>query len=217
MNIQELKSAKMNRALAYALGLIYPLYKEKRLNAHDYILGCVNHNSGKVTQDELNAHYRDVYKMFTECMGAKAPLLKANKTVDYTISPKEGFTVLIDKTNVSEKECIDILTEKVKEIKNSEMDIKKEFVKGCFDGRSSWDTSRHYLALDVDRDYDRQDLIIEIVESTGVDLNVNRRDLDHPKNDQLRIKPDSLHSFMSYIGLYSICRRKLVENGLRLL
>lgn len=217
MDIYELRDSQMNRALAYALGLIYPLYKEKKLNAREYILGCVNHNARKVTQDELNTHYRDVYKMFKECMGNKAPELKTNKTVDYTISPKEGFTVLVEKTDISEAECIDILTAKVKEIKNSSEDIKKEFVKGCFDGRSSWDTTAHYLSIDVDRVYERQDLVVEIVESLGIGLNVNRRDKNHKKNDQIRIKKDSLHRFMSYVGLYSTCRKSLVENGMRLL
>lgn len=217
MNIYELKDSQMNRALAYALGLIYPLYKEKKLNAREYILGCVNHNSGKVTQDELNEHYREVYQLFKQCMRENAPELKTNKTVDYTISPKEGFTVLIEKTNVAEDVCIDILTQKVKEIKMSSPDIKQEFVKGCFDGRASWDTTAHYLSIDVDRNYDRQDLVIEIIESLGIDLNVNRRDKNHKKNDQIRIKPDSLSRFMSYIGLYSACRKNIVDKAMRLL
>ena len=215
MNIYELRDSQMNRAMAYALGLIYPLYKEKKLNAKEYVLGCVNHNPGKVTQDELNTHYRDVYKLFKDCMGKNAPDLKTNKTVDYTISPKAGFTVLIEKTNVSTDDTISILTDKVKEIKTDSSEIKIEFVKGCFDGRSSWDTTAHYLSIDVDRNYERQDLVIEIIESLGIDLNVNRRDLNHKKNDQIRIKPDSLNRFMSYIGLYSACRKNIVDNAMR--
>lgn len=217
MNIKELQNAQMNKALAYALGLMYPLYKEKELNAREYILGCVNHNPGKVTQDELNKHLRDVYKMFKECMGSSAPEIKTNKTVEYTISPKAGFTVLVEKTGVSETECIKILTQKVEEIKKSSSEIKKEFVKGCFDGRSSWDTTAHYLSIDVDRVYERQDLVIEIIESLGIVINNNRRDADHKKNDQIRIKPDSLDYFMSNIGLYSACRTNIVESAKELL
>ncbi len=215
MNIKELENAKMNKALAYALGLIFPLYKEKKLNAREYILGCVNHNPGKVTQDELNKHFRDVYKMFKECMGSSAPEIKTNKTVDYTISPKEGFTVLIEKTYIPEDECIRILTKKVQEVKASSEDIRKEFVKGCFDGRSSWDTTAHYLSIDVDRVYDRQDLVIEIIESLGIAINNNRRDKNHKKNDQIRIKPDSLNHFMSNIGLYSACRTNIVKKAIQ--
>lgn len=217
MNIMELKDAQMNKALAYTLGLIYPLYKEKKLNSKEYILGCVNHNAGKVTQDELNKHFKAVYILFKACMGSLAPEIKTNKTAEYTISSKEGFTVLIEKTGVSEDECIEILTQKVKEIKDSSVDIQKEFVKGCFDGRASWDTTAHYLSIDVDRVYERQNLIIEIIESLGIVINVNRRDINHTKNDQIRIKPDSLHYFMSDIGLYSACRTNIVERAMSLL
>lgn len=217
MNISELENAQMNKALAYTLGLIFPLYKEKNLNAREYILGCVNHNAGKVTQDELNKHFRDVYKLFKECMGSDAPEIKTNKTAEYTISPKEGFTVLVEKTGVSEEECIKILTKKVREIKVASEEIKKEFVKGCFDGRASWDTTAHYLSIDVDRVYGRQDLVIEIIESLGIAINNNRRNIHHLKNDQIRIKPDSLSYFMSNIGLYSACRTNIVERAMQLL
>lgn len=215
MNIYELKNSQMNRALAYVLGLIYPLYKEKNLDAREYILGCVNHNSGKVTQDELNEHYREVYQLLKQCMKEKAPKLKTNKTVDYTISSKEGFTVLIEKTNVTKDVCMDILTQKVNEIETSDTYIKQEFVKGCFDGRASWDTTSRYLSIDVDRNYDRQNLVIKIITSLGIDLNVNRRDKNYKKNDQIRIKPDSLSIFMSNIGLYSACRKSIVDKAMR--
>lgn len=215
MHIYDLQNIQMNRGLAYTLGLIYPLYKEKKLNSRKYILGCVNHNPGMITRDELNTHFRDVNNMFETFMGNDAPVLKSNKTAEYSISPKEGFSVLVDITNVGEDECMSILTKKVIEIKTAECEIKQEFIKGCFDGRSSWDTSRHYLSLDVDRVYEKQDLIAEIAESVGIGLNLNRRESNHNKNDQIRIKPDSLQTFMSKIGFYSVCRRRLVEIGLK--
>lgn len=217
MDIRELKDIQINKALAYTLGLIFPLYKEKKLNEREYILGCVNHNAGKVTQDELNKHFRDVYILFKECMGSLAPEIKTNKTAEYTISSKLGFSVLIDKTEVTQSESIEILMDKVEEIKNSSVEIKREFVKGCFDGRASWDTTAHYLSIDVDRVYERQDLIIEIIESLGVEININRRNINHAKNDQIRIKPDSLGYFMSNIGLYSACRISIVEKALQVL
>lgn len=215
MNIVELKSCQINKALAYILGLIYPLYKEKKLGSKQYILGCVNHNYGKVTQSELAEHFKSVLQLINKDMKKNKPTLKSNKTSEYTISPKDGFTVLIEKNDVATDECLHILTEKVKEIKTSSEDIKREFVKGCFDGRSSWDKTAHYLSIDVDRDYDRQDLIIEIIESLHIKLNVNRRDKHHDKNDQLRIKIDSLDYFMSNIGLYSVSRRNIVENAMK--
>ncbi|BAW18127.1 hypothetical protein MBVG596_0277 [Mycoplasmopsis bovigenitalium] len=215
MNILELKSCQINRALAYTLGLIYPLYKEKKLGKTQYILGCVNHNHGKVTQSELAEHYKSVLQLINKDMNKNKPILKSNKTSDHTISPKDGFTVLIEKSDLDTEECLAILTQKVKDIKMSSKDIKREFVKGCFDGRSSWDKTAHYLSIDVDRNYDRQDLIIDIIESLNIKLNVNRRGKNHSKNDQLRIKIDSLDYFMSNIGLYSVCRTNIVKNALQ--
>ncbi|MHA0306101.1 hypothetical protein [Mesomycoplasma ovipneumoniae] len=215
MNILELKSCKINRALAYTVGLIYPLYKEKKLGNTQYILGCVNHNNGKVTQSELANHYKSVIQLINKYMNKNKPIVRPNKTSNYTISPKDGFTVLIEKNDVDTDECLAILTEKVKDIKMSSEDIKREFVKGCFDGRSSWDTTAHYLSVDVDRNYDRQDLIIAIIESLNIKLNKNRREKNHPKNDQLRIKIDSLGYFMANIGLYSVCRKNIVENAMQ--
>lgn len=214
MNIRELQNTQINKALAYTLGLIYPLYKEKKLDNKDYILGCVNHNAGKVTQDELNKHFRDVYKIFNVCMGNSAPEIRTNKAAEYTISRKEGFTVLVERTGVSKEQCIEILTQKVQEIKDSSIEIKKEFIKGCFDGRSSWDTTAHYLSIDVDRVYERQDLVIEIIESLGILVNNNRRAINHKKNDQIRIKPDSINDFMENIGMYSACRTSIVKKAI---
>lgn len=213
MNIVELTDTQMNKAVAYILGLIYPLYKEKQLNEEEYILGCINHNSKMVTESDLSDHYISVSRLINKYMGQNKPLLKANKTADYLISPKKGFAVLIEKTDFTQEECIKMLSEKVEEIKYCSEEIKIEFVKGCFDGRGSWDKTAHYFSIDVDRDYNKQDLITEIVESLNVNLNVNRREENHTKNDQLRIKKESLDKFMVNIGLYSKCRKKIIESA----
>jgi hypothetical protein len=217
MTILELEQATINPGLAYALGLIYPLYKEKVLNGREYILGGVNHNSGKVTQSQLADHYKAVFELFAKNNLSSTLTLKTNKCPEYTITAKEGFTVLIDKTNVEKEQCLTILTKKVKEISVAEKNIKTEFVKGCFDGRSSFDTTYHFLALDVDRNYGRQDLIIHIIESLQIELNVNRREINHSKNDQIRIKPANLLYYISNIGMYSSCRKQIIEKALHTL
>lgn len=217
MTILELEQASMNPGLAYALGLIYPLYKEKVLNGCEYILGSVNHNSGKVSQSQLADHYKAVFELFAKNNLSTALTLKTNKCPEYTITAKEGFTVLIDKTNVDKEQCLDILTKKVKDISISNKTIKTEFVKGCFDGRSSFDTTYHFLALDVDRNYERQDLIIEITQSLQIELNVNRREINHAKNDQIRIKPTNILYYITNIGTYSSCRKQIIEKALHTL
>lgn len=215
MDIYEVKSAQMSRALAYALGLSYPLYKSKNVNGVDYVLGCVNHNPNMITDEDLAKHFKSVRELFDTDSATKSILIKDNKV--NKIQPKLGFSILIKQSGCSDEDCIEILTEKVNEIVTASDDVKVEFVKGCFDGRSSWDKTAHFLALDVDRDYPRQNLMVKIIESLGIDVNVNNRDKNHSKNDQVRIKPDSLRKFMSKVGLYSTFRAKQVEHGLRLM
>lgn len=214
MNISEVKNTEMNKGLAYALGLVYPLYKEKVLGGETYIIGCVNHNSGKVTNEQIAQHFQSVLHLFNESMG-NALVLKTNKTTEYSISPKLGFSVLIKKGSCTTDESVAILENKVNEVKKASDEIKKEFVKGCFDGRSSWDTTAHYLSIDADRDNKKQDLIAEIIESLGISVNLNRRGEGHPKNDQIRIKPDSIRKYINDIGTYSTCRKQIIDNGLR--
>lgn len=213
MNIKELEQTEMNNALAYILGLIFPLYKELTVdNENSFILGCVNHNVGKVTQEEILKHYIAVCRLFNMYYGDNGPQIKANKTDEYRISPKLGFSVLVEKNGFSKNECIDILTKKVEEICNSSEEIKKEFIKGCFDGRSSYDTTNKCLSIDVDCDYKRQDLVINIIMSVNLNVNRNRRKANYGKNDQIRIEKESLNEFMSIVGLYSVCRGKIIKN-----
>lgn len=214
MNIEELKNYSVNPAISYCLGLIYPLYKPQKFNGKNYVIGSINHNPGKVTQTELAEHYRSVIELFDNFLVPNTILIKTNKSDEYKISPKEGFSILIESGNLSENEVLEILTNKIKEIKESDETTRKEFVRGCFDGRSSWDNTAHFLSIDVDRAYDRQDLVIEIIKGFGIELNINRRDCNHKKNDQLRIKFDSLSLFMDKIGLYSSCRKNIIQNAL---
>lgn len=211
MTIKELEKIPINPALAYVLGLIYPLYKEKKLDGKDYIIGSVNHNSGMVTQTQLNEHYKSIKDLISKYMDKNKIILKTNKCDAYTISSKEGFSIILDKSGLSRDETIDILTRKVNEITNHTNELKKEFIKGCFDGRSSWDKTAHFLSIDIDRDYNRQDIIKGLLENQGINYNLNRRDLNHIKNDQLRIKFDSIPIFMSNIGLYSTCRTQILN------
>lgn len=214
MTIKELENYPLNPALAYTLGLIFPLYKEKSLDGKDYILGSVNHNPGMVTLTQINEHYKFIEDLITKYMDKNALQLKTNKCDSYTISPKEGFSIIIDKSGLTRDETLDILTKKVIEITNQTNELKKEFIKGCFDGRSSWDKTAHFLSIDIDRDYNRQDIIIGLLDEKGIKYNVNRRDLNHSKNDQLRIKFDSIPLFMSIIGLYSTCRTQILNDAI---
>ncbi|HHX69055.1 MAG TPA: hypothetical protein GX708_13525 [Gallicola sp.] len=211
MDIKQLESSVLDNAVAYMVGLTFPLYKTILINGKEYIVGSVNHNSNMISHEDLASHYKIVLRL----LAGKNVKLLANQNEDQNISSKKGFSVLIEKTGVSNEECLQLLLNVTKKISRSSVDLKKEFARACFDGRSSWDTTAHYLSIDVDRDYNRQDAIIEIIESIGIEINVNRREINHQKNDQIRIKKNSIDKFMSEIGLYSFCRTKLINQGLK--
>lgn len=214
MNVKEFIELDVNKAQAYILGLIFPLYKTTKYCGREYVIGSVNHNSNMINQVELAQHYNKIYRLINENIKNCDLLLLANKTEYGSVSSKEGFSILIEKGNNSDEEIKMMFSSLAQMIKKKPSNIKKEFIKGCFDGRSSWDTTAHYISLDIDRDYGRQDIIAGIIEDEGIEVNLNRRDLDHKKNDQIRIKKKFVKKFMNEIGLYSECRTKLILNGL---
>lgn len=213
MDIYELEEHEMNKGLAYVLGLIYPLYKTKRLEDKEYILGCVNHNSNMITLDEINIHFLAVRKLLNKYIKSTPILMKTNKCQQYTLSPKEGFSILIENKGESKEACLEKMTNRVSEIRNSTDEIKKEFVKGCFDGRASWDTTSHFLSIDVERNSELKHLIKEIIESLGIQVNLNERGEGHSKNDQIRIKSGSINKYMENINFYSAARANIVRRA----
>lgn len=214
MKATELFSKGLNPAIAYIIGLCLPLYKEKRLNGEWYVIGAVNHNANMINETELAQHFMSVSNLILEYFGDDADMLFYNKTPIYgSIQPKKGFSVIIEKDTDVEY----VMLEQLEKINESEQNIKTTFVKGVFDGRSSFDTTAHYLSLDIDRDHRKQDKIAEIIKSLGIDVNLNQREMNHAKNDQIRINPNHLGKFLFDVGFYSIRRESIIRNYLRAL
>lgn len=210
MKVSELKNIKLTKELAYVIGLVYPLNKSTEYNNRSYLVGPINYNA--IDDDDLTNHFLKINDLIKEI--TPSPKLYSNKTSNRTISNKKGFSILLEK-NLDTKKCDEILTNIVKEILHHDSDeIRRYFIIGCFDGRSSWDRTAHYISIDVDRDYEKQDLIELIANSFNIELNKNRRAKDHNKNDQLRIKKKSLNLFLSKIGFLSRHRKNLIENEL---
>lgn len=221
MTIQELETEPLTPALAYIIGMVFPLYKEKTDHSgKKYITGCVNHND--VTDAELAIHFKAVLELVGKYNLNIA--IKNNKMSDFSISSKKGFSVLIENTNTSLAESIRILTKRVTDIRDcSDNNIKLEFMKACFDGRGSWDTTLHTFSVDCDRyndnpnkvAYERQDLIKSIFDDYRISVQINRRAPDHKKNDQLRIRLVSIQNFLDVVGLYSAARLNILRKGLK--
>ena len=213
MTITEFEQSSLNPGLAYVIGLIFPFYKTGKDNKeNEFVKGCVNYNS--VTEEDLAAHFKSVLSLLNENnLSSLQPL--SNKQEEFSISPKKGFSVLLYKKNESDDKCFDVFVKKVNVIKNStDSQIQKEFMKGCFDGRGSFDTTMHFFSIDTDRDYERQNLIKEIFAQNNIDLNLNQRAKDYSKHDQIRIKPKDLQYFLSNIGLFNVMKKRQIENFL---
>ena len=212
MKISEFINLGINPATAYILGLCFPLLKEKQLSGHPnyYILGAVNHNTGKITDEELNAHFFKVSELIGEYIpqGFGDILVYNNSPIYGRIQPKEGFSVIMEKDM---DEYYQELYNMVEMLKNNTENNKILFARGCFDGRSSFDTSRHYLSIDVDRDHQRQELIKEILQSLAIKINLNQREQNYDKNDQIRVEAKSIPYFYKKVGFYSLCRSNIIK------
>ena len=211
MNIKELGDCNINPAVAYILGLIYPLYKEKDILTKSFLIGAINHQPGMINDEDLAVHFKSVKDLFDKYLGDNSVQITANQTDKYSVSPKAGFSILIEKTNFTKEECLGILDKKIQDLELSDDESRKHFVRGCFDGRSSFDTTTHYISIDVDRDELRQNQIERIINNVGLDVNINRRGVGHPKNDQIRIQKNCGEKFIKTIGFYSKRRTDIVS------
>lgn len=214
MKISEFFSLGINPATSYVLGLSFPLLKVKEMKNGYYILGSVNHNVGMITDQEITLHFMEISKLFSEYMKSSLDMLLVynNSPIYGKVQPKLGFSVVMQ---IDDKYYLDKMQKMVAELKDASELCRVHFVRGCFDGRSSFDTSRHYLSLDVDRDHRRQSLISSIIGSIGIKVDLNQRDFDHPKNDQIRIVPQNLRLFMTKVGFYSVRRDTIISNYLK--
>lgn len=213
MKISEFFKLGINPATSYILGLSFPLLKVKDLGNGYYILGSVNHNANMITDPEITMHFMEVSKLLSIHLSSKLDkILVYNHSPIYgIIQPKLGFSVVLQ---LDDDNYLERMRMMVMELKKAPENCRVQFVRGCFDGRSSFDTSRHYLSLDVDRDHQKQNLIVSIIGSLGINVDLNQRDKDHPKNDQIRIVPQNLRLYMTKVGFYSVRREEIISNYL---
>jgi hypothetical protein len=205
MNVKDLCSLNFNHAKAYILGMIYPLYKKIEYDNKNVLLGSVNHNNNMINVDDLVGHFQKIIRLLKK-YNIPSNIIKNNDQLKGVM--KKGFSIVIE---ANDPEFDNLINKEIDKIIKETTEIKKYFLIGCFDGRSSYDKTAKYLSVDIDRDYIKQDKIKEIAESLGIDINLNRRDCNHKKNDQMRIKRDSLKKFFNSIGLLSIRRSNILK------
>lgn len=214
MKISEFFKLGINPATSYVIGLSFPLLKIKSIDDEYFILGSVNHNSNMITDQEIAIHFMEVSKLLNQYLGTQLDMILVynNSPIYGKLQPKQGFSI------VMQLDCNDYIKEMTKmviHLKEASEECRIQFTRGCFDGRSSFDTSRHFLSIDVDRDHQRQYIIAEVIKSLGIELDLNQREKDYDKNDQIRIIPQKLPLFMSKVGFYSVRRNNIINNYLQ--
>ena len=214
MKISDYFKMGINPATSYILGLSYPMLKIKQIRDDYYILGSVNHNPNMITDQEIAIHFMEVSNLLNQYISDPLDMILVynNSPVYGKLQSKRGFSVVMQLDIDDYKERMEAM---VVDLQNASEECRIQFTRGCFDGRSSFDTTRHFLAIDVDRDHHRQDIIAAIVESLGIELNINRREPGYDKNDQIRILPQKLSRYMQKVGFYSARRHKIISDYLQ--
>lgn len=214
MKISDYFKMGINPATSYILGLSCPMLKIKQIRGDYYILGSVNHNPNMITDQEIAIHFMEVSNLLNQYISDPLDMILVynNSPVYGKLQSKRGFSVVMQLDIDDYKERMEAM---VVDLQNASEECRIQFTRGCFDGRSSFDTTRHFLAIDVDRDHHRQDVIAAIVESLGIELNINRREPGYDKNDQIRILPQKLSRYMQKVGFYSARRHKIISDYLQ--
>ena len=214
MKISDYFKMGINPATSYILGLSYPMLKIKQIRDDYYILGSVNHNPNMITDQEIAIHFMDVTNLLNQYISDPLDMILVynNSPIYGKLQSKQGFSVIMQIDVDDYKEKMEAMTV---ELQNASEECRIQFTRGCFDGRSSFDTTRHFLAIDVDRDHHRQDIIAAVIESLGIELNINRREPGYDKNDQIRILPKKLTRYMQKVGFYSVRRHKIISDYLQ--
>ncbi|WP_029608808.1 hypothetical protein [Mycoplasma simbae] len=211
MKVSQLINMTINESVAYIIGLAYPLIKIKEINGVNYLISPINHNPNMIDNECINSHFLSVIKLIKNI--PEKPMILSNNSSVAKISRKLGFSLLLV-LDVDILSLHSILNEIVLRIKSSTTTVKKYFLMGCFDGRSSYDKTFGFLSIDVDRDYEKQDIINLIASEIGIFINLNRRDKDQTKNDQLRIRKKCLPKYLKEIGFLSLYRKNIIEKSL---
>ncbi len=228
-NLVDIQNVGWNSGKAYILGLVYPKLSiakiEDDLDGY-YLVGLVSHNANQIDETELTSHFLNVTKLIGESELNKSILLRNIKDFKlmnrrskvFRRSGKSGFGVLLKIKTINSdlddflNDINDTLNEIIKTIPSDYIDW---FIAGTIDGRSSYDTTTNYIALDIDRDYEKQDILERILERSKYKYNLNKRDLYHEKEDQLRYDGSERERIINKIPLLSECRKKKIKESIQ--
>lgn len=213
MTLTEFIDLKMSPCKAFVLGMIFPLYTEKvAKNGKKYVLAQVRHSAKHITENDILEHHRRI-KLFLRTYNLVDQIqVVSNQTEEFgnLSGAFRGFTLLIEKENLSQDGFNEILL-LVDSLKNADIEIKKYFLKGVFDGRGSFDTNSKLLVVDYELDDYAFDIFSSIIVSLGFEIIPNKRNIDSKRHTQFRIKKSSLKKYKTEIGFFSVRRNFYLE------
>lgn len=204
---------------AYFLGAVLVAnenYPNKDLKK--FWLAPVRHNPGQVTEHEIRQHYTFV-KIMSDKIGAK--ILTADNlghSMGFS-SGKKGFATIFE-DDISSN--VDFLLKDIISLFRTDRNLKRSFLVGVFDGRSSLDRNKQTgkirnIAIDCESKK-IHDVITNFLLEFGIEaLNQNesrdRLSGGRPRKNQLRISHKGIANFISNIGFISPFRFKVFRSA----
>ena len=210
----DLKSKVLNNQTAYILGLIISANEQMMIRGKKYWIAPVRHNSTEVLPEGLERHYNNV-KAIARSMDLETNVqmrgyFQANGVKLPSFTSHKGFVTIIPQIK-DQYSIQDLISDVIDAIRASSSEIKRSFLVGAFDGRSSYDKTYKMISMDGTTT-ESMDLFEELLGEFGLEVNINggysarkrENPSAKPRKTQIRVKEPL--KFLKRIGYVSETR-----------
>jgi len=206
-----LGEGELSPEVAYFLGAVFSANESFEFESKQYWLAPVRHNYGQASEEQIFEHAQFLTQSIGRANGSilmKDEIRKNNwfnsKSITDAFKSKQGFAAIFESENGV---TIDLLFDRAKDaLAKSSAEVKRAFIAGAFDGRSSVDKHAGYLALDCEipkiANY-LSGLLGEVDIKCNYNTHRVRMEGGRPRKNQLRIKANDVVGFMSKVGIIS--------------
>ncbi|WP_394526919.1 hypothetical protein [Lacrimispora sp. JR3] len=194
---------------AYFLGGLFAANEAVTVREQKYYIAPVRHNSGYLTQEELEKHFEHVkaisHKLSNETLMSQT--IKKNGFDSGKFNRLQGFGTFFKTSGIETIE--DMIPEVKRALFASSREVQRSFIVGMFDGRGSIDIDKNtnnirYVVLDCENAVVGR-FLCDVVGNYGMSHNYNqareRLEGGRPRKDQLRIP--GAENFVLKIGFIS--------------
>lgn len=214
----EISSKYLTEEVAYFLGGIYASEEQVETADGSYKIAPVRYNYGAATEIEITEHY-EIVKGLAKRLNAYTAMAEniRGTKLDSGKNRMPGFSTFFKTTTLDE--LTDLIPRLKDALNQSPWSVKRAFLVGVFDGRSSADINRQnhkvrMLSLDCISD-DVGAFLASVLDNVDIKYNYNthrdRLEGGKPRNPQLRIK--DVDTFIYKVGLLSPRRINLLKNA----